>query len=482
MDREWDDFRRARNPADAGRDNVFGRTSARGPEYGRRDRRQFVGWLTERMTEAYRVLKPGGHALVWSIPRTSHWTAWALEDARFDIRDCVLHLFGSGFPKSLDVAKAIDKVGGVSPEVQGAVLRAARERAGLTRAEVAARVGCKEASIHNWEDGRARAAGRPVEYITPSPEYRDALADLLGYTSDERRIVGIGGGSRSLYESGHRGIAYGGPVTEDAARWDGWGTALKPGQEMWWLVRKPLAGTVAANILEHGTGALNIAACMVAHASAADLAESQAKNPGRADKVTSGTYGSDRPQQSVNDAGRWPPNIVLTHSAACDIRDEGNGEVWLEGPCAPDCPVAELDRQSGVSVSRIGKPRKSALPGNGYGMTHTGTEYADAGGASRFYPDAPLPGQGSGLGTPPPRGRHGARDREAPRIHLLGDPAHHPSWRDGPGHVRRERPGRRSLRDRGHPLHPHRAGPEVRRVDHDPAAEADTARPVRGAA
>ena len=109
MDREWDDFRRARNPADAGRDNVFGRTSARGPEYGRRDRRQFVDWLTERMTEAYRVLKPGGHALVWSIPRTSHWTAWALEDAGFDIRDCVLHLFGSRFPKSLDVGKAIDR-------------------------------------------------------------------------------------------------------------------------------------------------------------------------------------------------------------------------------------------------------------------------------------------------------------------------------------------------------------------------------------
>jgi DNA modification methylase len=103
MDREWDDFRRARNSADAGRDNVFGRTSARGPEYGRGDRAQFVRMLTERMTEAYRVLKPGGHALVWAIPRTSHWTAWALEDAGFDIRDCVLHLFGSGFAKGRDL-------------------------------------------------------------------------------------------------------------------------------------------------------------------------------------------------------------------------------------------------------------------------------------------------------------------------------------------------------------------------------------------
>ena len=104
------------------------------------------------------------------------------------------------------------------------------------------------------------------------------------------------------------------PATEGAARWEGFGTALKPGQEMWWLARKPLKGTVAANVLQFGTGALNIAACKVAHASAADLATSQSKNPGRTDKVTSGTYGADRPQQSVDDAGRWPTNIVFTHS------------------------------------------------------------------------------------------------------------------------------------------------------------------------
>ena len=65
-------------------------------------------WLSERLCEALRVLKPGGHALVWSLPRTSHWTAWAVEDAGFEVRDCVLHVFGSGFPKSLDVGKAID--------------------------------------------------------------------------------------------------------------------------------------------------------------------------------------------------------------------------------------------------------------------------------------------------------------------------------------------------------------------------------------
>lgn len=82
-------------------------------------RDEWVRWLAQIMRESYRVMKPGAHGLVWSLPRTSHWTATALENAGFKIRDIVFHLFGSGFPKSLDVSKAIDKAAGAEREITG---------------------------------------------------------------------------------------------------------------------------------------------------------------------------------------------------------------------------------------------------------------------------------------------------------------------------------------------------------------------------
>lgn len=361
MAREWDDFRRARNPADVGRDDVFGRTSARGPEYGRRDRDRFVTWLTERLAEAIRVLKPGGHALVWSIPRTAHWAAWAVEDAGFEIRDAIPHIFGSGFPKSRDIGKAIDAEAGAVRDVVGEGPFASR---------------------------RPRA---------------DHSAQGLTFADDSY-----------VRPPGHDLTA---PATPEAARWDGWGTALKPGQELWWLARKPFQGTVASNVLEWGTGALNIAACKVEGP------------PGNGHWVrngemgTHGIYGQggqageDFGRENPN-GGRWPTNVVFTHSAACQpagtrrVRgcggpkktDSGDGsmfglgqpghvygdhgmetvEAWV---CAEDCPVGQLDRQSGVTTSGSRKAGTYGL------MGYMGADAApmpevngDTGGASRFYP------------------------------------------------------------------------------------------------
>jgi DNA methylase len=222
------------------------------------------------------------------------------------------------------------------------------------------------------------------------------------------------------------------PATEEAARWAGFGTALKPGQEMWWLARKPLAaGTVAANVLEHGTGALNIDGCRVDGGS----------RPARTNEVSAsgltGTggavaYGSFAVRGSIavgeTTEGRWPTNIVFTHSASCqpigahEVKNHGHSpaargaggigtsghkgqdgltelrpgtetvEAWV---CAPDCPVGELDRQSGVLTSGTGAVKRASGKGGsqsasiGAESRSEGTpmlSYGDTGGASRFYP------------------------------------------------------------------------------------------------
>lgn len=105
MGKEWDDFRRQRNPNDAGRNSVMGRISRSGPEYGRRDRQHFIEYLAGILAECRRAMKPGAYGWVWAIPRTAHWTATACEDAGFAVRDVLVHVFGTGFPKSRALLK-----------------------------------------------------------------------------------------------------------------------------------------------------------------------------------------------------------------------------------------------------------------------------------------------------------------------------------------------------------------------------------------
>ncbi|HEU4752420.1 MAG TPA: DNA methyltransferase [Armatimonadota bacterium] len=285
----------------------------------------WVAWLTSVMTEVRRVLKPGGHALVWALPRTSHWTATALEDAGLEIRDCVVHLFGSGFPKSLDIGKAIDKAAGAEREVVGRIL----SPAGNGKAGTVALGGA-------WQDA-------PV--ITA-------------------------------------------PATDDAKRWDGWGTALKPGQEHWWLVRKPLEGTVAANVLAHGVGGLNVDGCRIpmTDADREVVDKRSGADDGQRDGIYSDGLGLRAPGErfTSHTAGRWPANLVLTHSADCP---EG-------GPCAGDCPVAELDGQSGWSKSPD-KVVQGQSRAQQTGQMYSGRDqrnrrevpgHGDSGGASRFFP------------------------------------------------------------------------------------------------
>jgi site-specific DNA-methyltransferase (adenine-specific) len=227
-------------------------------------REAWVSWLAGVMRECLRVLKPGGHGLVWALPRTSHWTGWALELAGFEVRDRVAHLFGTGFPKSLDV---------------------------------------------------------------------------------QRRITA--------------------PATPEAARWSGFGTALKPACEDWWLVRKPLDGTVAQNVLRHGTGALNIDGCRV---ETGDDLNGGAYSKGAGAPSGAGfTIGRGLAREYIQPSGRWPANVTLDEAAARAV-DEASGDRSSHGDLKPY-------ERSTREFNAFGKPPPKST------VARTG----DTGGASRFF-------------------------------------------------------------------------------------------------
>ena len=161
---------------------------------------------TRLWRECLRVLKPGGHCLAFGSPRTWHNLQTAIEKSGFEIRDSIAWLYGSGFPKSMDVGKAIDKAAGAERAVVGS-----RTLTG-TAASSSAHVG-------NLAGGSGVGAVKVVDVTAPA--------------------------------------------TPDAEQWQGWGTALKPAFEPVVVARKPLAGTVASNVLTWGTGALNIDGCRV---------------------------------------------------------------------------------------------------------------------------------------------------------------------------------------------------------------------------
>ena len=263
----------------------------------------WVFWMTEAMEQCLRVLKPGAHGLVWAIPRTSHWTMTALENAGFEVRDVVTHLFGTGFPKSLNVSKAIDKAAGAEREVLGVNTSALR----------------------------------------PNRVDRGYVEGGSGYNPDNGATITA-------------------PSTDDAKRWQGWGTALKPACEFWVLVRKPCSEkTVAANVLKWGCGALNIDASRI------ETTDKLQKLHGSFS--FSGSGGADTTGKKIVDAGlgRFPANLVLDEEAA-----------------------AALDEQSGVSKSTGGTGAIKQKQGNAeMNASKNGANpvfnYGDSGGASRFF-------------------------------------------------------------------------------------------------
>ena len=208
--------------------------------------------------EIYRVLKPGGHALVFGGTRTYHRMVVNIEDAGFEIRDQLQWLYGSGFPKSLDVSKAIDKEAGAAREVIG------KNEHGS---------GPHKIKLQNHGEGDTGIG------------YMDGSGKVFDVTS---------------------------PATESAKQWQGWGTALKPANEPICLARKPVIGTVAENVLAFGTGALNIDGCRIHTEETLVHGGPLRTNSGdqRTGKAL-GMFQDGTPNSyQQNSLGRWPANVI----------------------------------------------------------------------------------------------------------------------------------------------------------------------------
>ncbi len=278
-----------------------------------------IAFRVELWAEVWRVLKPGGHLAAFSATRTYHRMACAIEDAGFEIRDQLAWMYGTGFPKSLDVSKAIDKAAGAAREM-------VRVPPGAVKNPKAAGGG---------RDGGIGAA-RP--FIAAAME--------RGY---------------HLTEGGE-------PATEDAARWQGWGTALKPAFEPICLARKPLAErNVAANVRTHGTGAINIDACRVGddvrEAAFTSLAACSGTAFGAADTQAARRGTQGEPKIYV---GRWPANVV----------HDGSDEVVAAFPDSAGQQAAATGAEPSTPSTNVygARGRVASLPVRG-----------DSGSAARFF-------------------------------------------------------------------------------------------------
>ena len=321
-----------------------------------------VAFDPDTRRQVFRVLKPGAHLVAFGGTRTYHRMTCAIEDAGFEVRDCLAWLYGSGFPKSLDVSKAIDKTAPRLGMFEDFAKHYGERRrsSGMTHAAVCAATGAHGKVNHggastNWEAGYNVPTRSQWAQLQPLLGLSDEWLPLIERIEAEREKIGETAG---VARPGFAGDRYGdnggesvvvditAPATPEAVQWAGWGTALKPAFEPVVLARKPLIGTVAENVLEHGTGALDI----------------------------------DRSRVGE----RWPANVVLDELAATQL-DEHTGT------------LTSGSRESG----QYGVAGGRGIYGE-YGSGEIPAVTGDFGGASRFFYCAKADTQDRGAGNDHP--------------------------------------------------------------------------------
>lgn len=258
-------------------------------------RSQWVAWMTEVMSECHRVLKPGAHGIVWAIPKKSHWTALALEDAGFRIRDVISHVFSSGFPKSQDLEKSYlsaRHLDALKVQEISRWLKSKKEDLKLTNSDLDRLCGIRGGSCH-WTNSE-----NLKQLSLPTSKQWQKIKSLLG--SIPKHID-------DYFENNNQ--ANFNQRLQESKKWRGWGTELKPAHEHWILVQKePSTFNLASNLNLHNVGGINIDASRVFTREKIKEAKSpKMSGNGIWDKSSDRNY-TYRPHAG----GRFPSNFVLT--------------------------------------------------------------------------------------------------------------------------------------------------------------------------
>lgn len=381
-----------------------------------------------------RVAKPGALLFAFGGTRMFHRLACAIEDAGWELRDTLAWMYGTGFPKSLDISKALD-----ARRATNGLIRPWLRALG-TREEIAEAAGVTPRQVDHWlgENTPCPQTLTETRFVRLCRAFRTAppWAEQM-YARVGRKLGEVvharSGGADFAKRPGSKGrkrcVPVTAPATPEAERWEGWGTALKPAWEPIIVAMKPLDGTYAGNALRHGVAGFNIDAARI-------CVEGTRPNIVSLDGDTKNTYGGGLNGSLADGAtapGRWPPNVVLTHHEDCTevgtrtvktgtahgenalagrvygggrglksgakgqkkvgYADGGGTETITAWNCHPDCPVGRLDAQSGTSKSTGGRGDHSGLidnpavygafSGDNKGASAGG--FGDVGGASRFF-------------------------------------------------------------------------------------------------
>ena len=268
--------------------------------------------------EALRVAKPGAHLLAFGGTRTFHRLAVAIEDAGWEIRDTVMWVYGSGFPKSHDVSKAIDKTNGEVGRLHK--FTAWMRTTGLKSSEInritetnmgghyltsASQPAIPTAAL--WEKLRPHCGDVP-EWVDELVQRIEAEREVVGKHHGTHPVNHINASNFSQGAKGRRQLDITAPATPEARQWQGWGTALKPAWEPIILARKPFKQSVAANVLAHGTGAINVDGCRVG--------TEEALGRNNAARTNGTSYVVQREAMRIDNSGglgRFPANLILSY-------------------------------------------------------------------------------------------------------------------------------------------------------------------------